>query len=220
MTRSSSMAVVVVCLAAITASAASEQEAHVRGVLGAVADDTLTVKAADGRPQQLKLGDKARVSVATKADLGAIAKGAYVGTTAFEARDGSLRAFEVHVFPEAMRGAGEGHRPWDLKPGSTMTNAIVAGAEAMKPSAPSTMTNAKVSDVSGTPGGKKLTLSYAGGEKTVLVPPGTPVVRLEPADRAALVVGRHVFAAGARQPDGTVLVERMVVGKDGVVPPM
>jgi hypothetical protein len=215
-----SIAAAAVWLTAITASAASEQEEHVRGVVGAVENDTLTVKAADGRPQKLKLGDKTRVSFATKADLGAIAKNQFVGTTAVEARDGTLRAVEVHVFPEAMRGAGEGHRPWDLKPGSTMTNATVAGVEASKPGAPSTMTNAKVSDVSGAAGGKRLTLSYPGGEKTVLVPPGTPVVRLEPANRSALAEGQHVFAAGSRQPDGTVLVERMVVGKDGVVPPM
>jgi hypothetical protein len=82
------------------------------------------------------------------------------------------------------------------------------------------MTNAKVSDVSGAAGGKKLSLAYPGGEKTVLVPPGTPVVRLELADRSAIAAGQNVFAAGARQPDGSVLVERMVVGKDGVVPPM
>ncbi|ABC82080.1 hypothetical protein [Anaeromyxobacter dehalogenans] len=206
------------CMAAVSALAA-EGEQHVRGVVSEVAGDSVTVKLQDGRPQPLKLGPKSRVSTATRADLGAIAKGAYVGTTAVQAKDGTLRAVEVHVFPEAARGTGEGHRPWDLKPGSSMTNATVAGAEDAK-GARSTMTNANVSDVSGGSGGKRLELTYAGGKQTVIVPPGTPVVRIEPADRAAIATGAHVFAAGAPQPDGTVLVDRMFVGKDGAVPPM
>ncbi|ACG72790.1 conserved hypothetical protein [Anaeromyxobacter sp. K] len=208
----------VACLAAAVAVAA-EGERHVRGVVSEVAGDSVTVNGQDGRPQQLKLGPRSRVSSATRADLGAIAKGAYVGTTAVQAKDGTLRAVEVHVFPEAARGTGEGHRPWDLKPGSSMTNATVAGAEDAK-GGQSTMTNANVSDVSGASGGKRLELSYAGGKQTVIVPPGTPVVRIEPADRAAIAAGAHVFAAGAPQPDGTVLVDRMFVGKDGAVPPM
>ncbi|BDG05136.1 hypothetical protein [Anaeromyxobacter oryzae] len=222
MARFGSVAAAAIGLAALatSASAAGQPEEHVRGVIGAVANDTVTVKGADGRAQKLKLGDETRVSFATRADLGAIAKDEFVGTTAVEGSDGSLRAVEVHVFPQAMRGTGEGHRPWDLKPGSTMTNATVASVEGSKTAPPSTMTNATVSDVAGAAGGKTLTLSYAGGEKKVLVPPGTPVVRIEPADRSALAPGQHVFAAGARQPDGTVLVNRIFVGKDGVVPPM
>lgn len=222
MARFESLAAVAVGLAAIStlASGAPQREEHVRGVIKTASNDALTVSDADGRPHQLALGEKVRVSVATRGDLNAIAKNDYVGTTAVEAKDGTLRAIEVHVFPETARGQGEGHRPWDLKPGSTMTNATVAGMEEAKPGSPSTMTNAKVSEVAGAAGGKRLTLSYPGGEKTVLVPAGTPVVRLEPADRAALVAGQHVFAAGARKQDGTVLVERMVVGTDGVVPPM
>jgi len=208
------------CLPVAAAAAPPPAEEHVRGVIGAVAGDTVTVKSAQGMAQKLKLAEGTRVSLATRADLAAIAKDEFIGTTAVEAKDGTLRAYEVHVFPEAMRGAGEGHRPWDLKPGSTMTNATVSAMGSSKPGAPSTMTNANVSGVSAAPEGMRLTLSYPGGEKTVVVPPGTPVVRLEPADRSALAAGQHVFAAGARQPDGTVLVGRMVVGKDGVVPPM
>lgn len=213
-------AALAVALVGATRSSASAAEEHVRGVIRAMADDVVTVQSVDGHEQKLKLGDKTRVSVATKADLAAIAKNEFVGTTAVPARNGTLRAIEVHVFPEAMRGAGEGHRPWDLKPGSTMTDASVAGVEAARPGAASTMTNANVADVSEASGSKKLKLSYAGGEKTVLVPAGTPVVRLQPADRSALSTEKHVFAAGSRQPNGTVIVDRMVVGKDGVVPPM
>jgi hypothetical protein len=206
------------CLAATPASAAPAEE-HVRGTVAAVAADTVTVKDANGRSERLRLGDETGVRFLTRADLGAIRAGEFIGTTAVQARDGTLRAVEVHVFPEATRGTGEGHRPWDLKPGSTMTNARVAGVESSA-AAQSTMTNAKVSGVAEAGGGKRLTLSFAGGEKTVLVPPGTPVVRVEPADRSAVTVGQHVFAAGTRQPDGTLLAGRIFVGKGGVVPAM
>jgi hypothetical protein len=197
--RAAALALVLV---GATRAGASAPEEHVRGVIRTVAGDVVTVQSTDGHEQRLKLGDKTRVSVATKADLAAIAKN------------------EVHVFPEAMRGAGEGYRPWDLEPGSAMTDASVAGVEATRSGAASTMTNANVADVSEAGGSERLKLVYAGGEKTVLVPAGTPVVRLQLADRSALAVQRHVFAAGSRQPDGTVLADRMVVGKDGVVPPM
>ncbi len=216
------LAALAVLLAAATAVAekTASPEEHVRGTVSSVSGDTVTVKAADGRSQKLQLAEATKVSTASRADLGAIAQGGFVGTTAVQAKDGTLRAVEVHVFPEAMRGAGEGHRPWDLKPGSSMTNATVSGMNAAGGGSASTMTNANVSGVSGAGGGKKLVLTYPGGEKTVLVPPGTPVVKLEPADRSAIAPGVHVFAAGPRQADGSVAVGRMVVGKDGVVPPM
>jgi hypothetical protein len=145
--------------------------------------------------------DGARVNLVGKADMGSIEDGAFVGTTAVPESDGTLRAVEVHVFADSMRGTGEGHRAWDLQPGSTMTNATVA----------------KV-DESG--GARKLSLKYKDGEKTVVVPPGTPVVKIEPADRSKLVPGAHLFAIVSRQPVGTPLAERLNVGKDGLVPPM
>ncbi len=128
---------------------------------------------------------------------------------------------EVHAFPESMRGVGEGHRPWDLQPGSTMTNATVAEVHAKggKAHPQSTMTNATVADVAGVGAVRKLVLEYPGGEKKVVVPPGTPVVMKEPSDRSRLVPGAHLFAIVSRQPDGTLLAERVDVGKDGVVPP-
>ncbi len=214
--------VTIIAAAAWTTAAAAPppQEAHVRGVVGAVSGDTVTVKANDGRSVRLKLGERTRVATASRADVDAISKDEFIGTTAVKGRDGTLRALEVHVFPESMRGVGEGHRPWDLRPGSTITSATVSGEEESKAGAPSTMTNANVSGVAGTARGKKLSLSYPGGQKSVLVAPGTPVVRLEPADRAAIAPGEHVFAAGPREADGSVDVGRMVVGKDGVVPPM
>lgn len=180
---------------------APSAQQHVRGDVVALKGDTLELKSRSGEAVKLKLADNARVSLVGKADVGSIGDGAFVGTTAVPQADGTLRAVEVHVFPDSMRGTGEGHRPWDLQPGSTMTNATVA----------------KV-DESG--GARKLSLKYKDGEKTVVVPPGTPVVRMEPGDRSKLVPGAHVFVIASRQPDGTLVAERLNVGKDGLVPPM
>lgn len=201
-------------------AAPASKEEHVRGTIQSASGDAVTVRTADGRAEKLQLAQKTRVSVASKADLEAIKKDAYVGTTAVEEPGGTLRALEVHVFPESARGAGEGHRPWDLKPGSSMTNAMVSGVESANPKGGSSMTNATVSGLEGAAGGKKLELTYKDGKKTVIVPPHTPVVALEPADRTAIEPGQQLFAAGARQPDGSVAVDRMVVGKGGVIPPM
>ena len=185
---------------------------HVRGDVVSVADNTVTVKSRGGETLTLKLAEDARHSLAEKADLNDVRDGSFIGTTAVPQPDGTLRAIEVHVFPDSMRGTGEGHRPWDLQPGRTMmTNATVSS---VKPS--STMTNATVAKMAG----RKLTLKYAGGEKTVVLPSDVTVVKLEPADRSRLSPGAHVFAVVSRQSDGTMRAERMIVGKDGLVPPM
>ncbi len=212
-------------VAALAAAAGAQQpEQHVRGVVASASGDAVVVKSPDGRSQtKLELTDKTRVSQAKKADLNAVQPNSYVGVTAVDAGGGKLRALEVHVFPESARGAGEGHRPWDLKPGSSMTNAMVSGVESKAAggsSSGSSMTNATVSGASSAGGGKTLELTYKGGKKTVLVPPRTPVVALEPSDRSAIQPGDRVFAAGPRQGDGSVQVDRMVIGKAGVVPPM
>src|SRR5439155_6677848 len=142
---------------------------HVRGDIVAIDGNTVTVKSRSGETLKLQLADDVRVSVAEKAELADVRDGAFIGTTAVSQPDGNLRALEVHVFPDSMRGTGEGHRPWDLKPGSTMTNATVSSAGSS-----STMTNATVSKMAG----RKLTLKYSGGEKTVVLPPDVKVVRI------------------------------------------
>jgi len=127
----------------------------------------------------------------------------------------------VHVFPESMRGTGEGHRPMDTEPGSTMTNATVTNVTAAPKSAPrSTMTNATVANVA--PGGsaRKLTLQYKGGEKTVVVGDGVPVVMVEAGDPSMLVPGAHIVVTAAKQLDGTLTTDRISVGKNGIVPPI
>jgi hypothetical protein len=211
-------------VAAAQQPAAPPAQQHVRGDVVSLEGDTLAVKSRSGEVMKLKLADNARVSLVGKADMASIGKGAFIGTTAVPQPDGTLRAVEVHVFPDSMRGTGEGHRPWDLGPGSTMTNATVAKVDesgaARSGGTGSTMTNATVANVDEKGGARKLSLQYKDGEKTVLVPPGTPVVQIEPGDRSKLVPGAHVFAIVSRQPDGTLVAERLNVGKDGLVPPM
>jgi hypothetical protein len=197
-------------------SAAKPAPEHVRGEVVAVDGNTLTVKSRDGKTVKLNLADDVRVAVAEKGDMADVRDGAFIGTTAVPQSDGTLRAVEVHVFPESMKGTGEGHRPWDLRPGSTMTNATVAKVDASSGKSPSTMTNATVAKVAG----RKLTLKYEGGEKTVVVPANAKVVKLAPGDRSQLKPGVHLFAIASRQPDGTLRGERLTIGKDGLVPPM
>jgi Domain of unknown function (DUF5666) len=169
-----------------------------------------TIDAVDGRNLSLttRAGEKVTVSMAPDATVVSIVPvrledikpGSFVGTAAMPQPDGTLRALEVHVFPESMRGAGEGHRPFDLQPQSTMTNGTVG-----------TVTGS--SD-------RTLTITYAGGEKTVAVAANTPVVTYEPGSPALLVPGAHIILFGNQAPDGKVTATRISVGKNGLVPPM
>jgi len=211
MVRASILAASLAIGGAAAAQLSSSAPERVRGDVVAVSGNTITVKTREGQTMTLKLADDARVSLAAKGDLSDVRDGTFIGTTAVPQPDGNLRAIEVHVFPDSMRGTGEGHRPWDLQPGSTMTNATVSAAGSS-----STMTNATVSKMAG----RKLTLKYSGGEKTVVLPPDVKVVRIEPADKSRLSPGAHLFAVASRQPDGTLRADRVIVGKDGLVPPM
>ena len=211
-------------LVALAGAASAQQpapspERRVRGVIVEVAGSSFTMKTADGKVVKVQLADKARIASVSKADLGAIAQNEFVGTAAVPMADGSLRALEVHLFPESMRGTGEGHRPWDLEAGSTMTNGTVAAVDGA-PAPQSTMTNANVAKVSKEAGGLTLLLSYPAGQQTVVVAAGTPVVRLSPADRSVLVPGARAFAAGPAGPDGTVTAGRVFAGVGGAEPPM
>ena len=203
---------------AATAQGSSAQSTpeHVRGEITAVEGNAVTVKSRDGKTVKLNLADDVRVAVAEKGDMADVRDGTFIGTTAVPQSDGTLRAVEVHVFPDAMRGTGEGHRPWDLRPGSTMTNATVSKVDTSGGKSRSTMTNATVSKVAG----RKLTLKYKEGEKTVVVPSNATVVKLEPGNRSQLQPGVHLFAIASRQADGTFRAERLTIGKNGLVPPM
>jgi hypothetical protein len=138
-------------------------------------------------------------------ELSDITAGSYVGATAVKQADGNLKALEVHIFPETARGTGEGHRPYDLQPGSTMTNANVEQVDQIA-----------VEKVQG----QMITLKYKGGEQKVFIPPGTPIVKNVAADRSLLKAGTGVFIPAVQSEDGTLTAIRITVGVGGVMPPM
>jgi hypothetical protein len=214
----------VCCLGAslIAAPACAQSPGQrIRGDIVSLDGQNLKLTTNSGESLTVKLGSNYSVSARSRADPASIATGAYVGTTAVPMPDGTLMALEVHVFPESMRGTGEGHRPMDVMPGSTMTNATVTAVEpAGKGAAASTMTNATVANVARADQGRKMLLKYPGGEKVVVVPKETPIVMVEPGDRSLLVPGAHIVVTAARQPDGSLSADRVTVGKDGLVPPM
>jgi hypothetical protein len=202
------------------ATQAQPQGQKIAGDIVKIDGARLEVKATSGQVLAVKLADNVRLSARSAADATKLAPGAYVGTTAVPQPDGTLLAREVHVFPESMRGTGEGHRPMDNEPGSTMTNATIASVGSHDAVPRNTTTNATVAGVSGASGSRRMTLAYKGGEKTVVVPEDVPVVMFEPADRSLLVPGAHVIVYGATQADGAVAAERVTVGKNGFIPPL
>jgi len=193
---------------------------RIRGDIVSVNGPALQIKADSGQTVAVKLADKYSVSSRSRADPAKISQGVFLGTTAVPGPDGTLVASEVHIFPESMRGTSEGHRPMDAASGSTMTNATVSAVGVAGPSAGRTMTNATVATVAGGAQERRMTLRYDGGEKVVTIPKDTPIVMIEPGDASLLVAGAHVVVSGAKQSDGSMLVDRIQVGKGGFIPPL
>jgi hypothetical protein len=190
-------------LFALAAPPANAQEppVRVRGTIDRVEGDVYVVKARGGAELKVKLAQNATVVALTKASLADIKQGDYVGVAGMPQADGSQKALEVHIFPEAMRGTGDGHRGWDLQPSSTMTNGTVEQTAAS-------------SD------GQVLTLKYKDGEKKIVVPPDAPIVVYVPGDKSELKAGASIFiSAAVKQADGTLQAPRVNVGR-GVAPPM
>jgi hypothetical protein len=184
------------------ASAQNSDTVRVRGTIQSVDGQMVNVKGRDGTPLKVKLADDVKVLALDRKSMDDVKEGAFVGITAMPQPDGTQKAVEIHIFPEALRGMGEGHRPWDLMPNSTMTNANIETAVAS-------------SD------GKELVLKYKDGEKKFAVPANVEVVMFAPAAVADLKPGEKIFVAGGKkQPDGTVLAPSIVVGRNGVNPPM
>ena len=180
----------------------AQDTTRVRGTIERLDGDMYVVKTRDGKLVKVALTDKPLFVAMVKTSMADIKPGMFVGSTAMPESDGSLRAVEVHIFPEAMRGTGEGHRPWDLEPQATMTNANVEAA----------VTGVK---------GQTLTMKYKGGEKTLVVTPETVVVAYAPGDKAEVKPGTGIFISAAeKKPDGTLLTPRITYGKDGLMPPM
>ena len=188
-------------LAAAAASAQNAPPTRVRGTIASINGQDLVVKARDGANVTIKLAPDYAVTAVVKADMSDITVGKFVGIAALPQGSEPERALEVLIFPESARGSGEGHYAWDLMPESTMTNATVAES---------------VDKVDG----RTLTLKHKDGETRIAVPKDVPIVTFAPGDRALLMADAGVMVPAVKQPDGTMTASRILVGKDGVKPPM
>jgi hypothetical protein len=188
---------------------AQDKPVRVRGTIDQIEGSTMIVKSRDGDTLRIKLADDGSVIALEKAALADIKPNSYVGSTAMPQPDGTWKAIEVHIFPEAMRGTGEGDRPYDYRPQSTMTNG--------------TVNNVGKSTVGGTVSseeGSTLTLSYKDGSKKIDVTAETVIVSYLPGSRDELKPGARIYIpAATRQADGTLMTARINVGR-GITPPM
>jgi hypothetical protein len=192
----------ILALAAFGSTARAQDTMRVRGTIERVDGATYFVKTRDAAELRITMIEQPVLVAIVKASLADIKPGLFVGSTGTPQPDGSQKAIEVHIFPEAMRGTGEGHYAWDLQPNSTMTNANVEES------------------VTGVDG-QMLTLKYKTGEKKVLVTQETVIVTYNPGDKADLVPGTKIFVGAAKkQPDGTLQAARINYGRDGLTPPM
>ena len=174
---------------------------RIRGTVEKIDGQMLTVKANNGQSMSVKLTDNFTVMGVARASVADIGQGKFIGTTTVGEREGALVALEVHIFPENMRGTGEGHFDWDLRPSSKMTNANVATVTSMGKD-------------------RVLLVQYKGGEKKVLVPDNATVVMFTPTERSELKVGAPVFVNSQRQADGSLSAPRVNIGLNGQAPPM
>ena len=191
--------------AALSTSSAFAQNAEVVRVRGEVVSfdgaSTLVVKSRQGTDVTVHLGDPLRLVGVVKASVSDIKPGVFIGTTTVQ-KDGSIsHSLEIHIFPELLRGTGEGDRPWDLVPGSSMTNGTAGNA---------------VDSVDG----KTITVSYQGGSRTVVIQPDTAIVTYVPIDKGDVKPGVRVFAITQKGADGMLIASALSVGKNGVTPPM
>jgi hypothetical protein len=195
------VALATVCAAATMPSRAAEQPTtRLHATVRSLDGDTLVLDVPDGSRVQATLAPDARVTGVRRASFADIREGSFVGAAALPGADGHLRALEVHIFPESMRGAGEGHRPMDQSAHKTMTNGTVGVVSAS--------------------GGNAISIAYGGGEQQLVVPPETPVVALEPADARLVAPGAKNSATVRQDSAGGIIAERVLVGLDGLDPPL
>jgi hypothetical protein len=183
------------------AQAPANPPVRIRGTVEKIDGNMLTVKARNGQSMTVKLADNYTVMGVAKASVNDVSSGKFIGTTTVGERDGNLIAEEIHIFPENMRGTGEGHYDWDLRPNSKMTNANVANVTSVGKD-------------------RVMTVQYKGGEKKVVIPENATVVAFEPTDKSALKPGAQVFVNSQKQPDGSLAAARVNVGVKGQIPPM
>lgn len=183
------------------AQSPATKPSRIRGEIVSLDGDTLKVHRRSGDTVSIEVKPAVTVSAVKGIQLSDIKPGTFIGTAATTGTDGKLTATEVLVFPESARGTGEGHYDWDVGPNSSMTNA-------------------NVDTVVQSTSGRDLKLSYKGGSNVVTVPPNVPVVTFAPATHIDLVPGKKVFVIATPVSQGSYVAQRVVVEKDGVVPPM
>jgi hypothetical protein len=188
-------------MTAMGAPARAADAVRTRGTVVSLDGDKLVVHPKTGADVTIMLADKFHVLAVVKSSMAEIKPGAFIGTATTTKADSTLKSVEVVVFPEGMKGTGEGHYPWDLPGSSAMTNATVTNA------------------VKGVDG-QSVTVAYKGGEKKIEIPADVPVVTLVPATPADIKAGEAVFVPGQRDADGVLHASVVLFGKDGVVPPM
>jgi hypothetical protein len=201
--RRASQALIALLLATLLFAAISQafaqapQNVRIRGTITAIDGNTLSLKSRDGMALKVRMTESTTVATARAILLTDLPKDAFVGVTAVKGPDGVLVAREVHTIPKT---ANEGHTEWDLEPGASMTNAVIES---------NVQTN----------NGRELTMVYKGGSQRIRVPPGTPIVTTDPADRSALAPGIYVFMAAQVTADNTITALRIQAEKAGVKPP-
>ncbi len=193
--------------------AAAAPPQHVRGTVASYKASALVVDSSKG-PITIRLTPKTRIAGVLPASIDDIKSGTFIGT-ANAPVGGIARALEVVVFPDSMRGTGEGDYPWDLpaagKP-SAMTNGTIAAPHA------SSMTNATVAHI-GAGTTRTVTVTYKGGTKRIAIPPNAPIVRVAPGTPALLTKGAHVFVVAGPGAGGLTALF-VAAGENGTVPPM
>ena len=212
---------------ALPAVAATAND-RIRGTIASVDGDALILDTTQGK-MKISLTNDTKYATVVKSDLSKIEKGSFIGT-ATKGNGNFLVALEVVIFPPSMRGTGEGHYAWDSLPDTTaaggrsvstsMTNGTVAATSgAATPMVDTAMTNGNVAATSDAGGAKRLTVTYNGGQQSILVPPTAPIVAFQPSDRAAVIPGAHVFVRAA-ETGGTATAQFVAIGQNGLVPPM
>ncbi len=186
--------------AASWAGAEGPPPQHLRGSVDSLQDHVLAVKTARGE-QKVAFADTTKVFQVSRADISAVADGRFVGITSVE-KNGHRVAVEVHIFDESLRGLGEGHYPWDLDSGPNM------------------MTNANIAKVESVGADRVLKLDYKGGSQTIDVPPDAQIVAFTAGSADELKPGAKVFVIARKADDGQLAAGAVVVGKDGLKPPM
>jgi len=192
--------VMLAALGCLGLTAEAQTPLRIRGTITSLEGNVLNVKARDGKDLKISLPENLAVVAAKAITLADIKPGDFVGPASRTLPDGTLQAISLQLFPASLRGVvPEGHTPWDLEPGSVMTNANVA-------------------TIATGAGGKELVVQYKGESKTVRIPDGIPMFTTVPADRSLLVPGAYIVTSARVGTDGVIFTQRIAVSKDGVKP--